>query len=197
MLFGPTAVAVSQLVHAVVADFVPGAPKTIQSSSVRHALDKLGSSLGYRVFVTDSEQSRTERDWLLDVVWWEPGRGVVLAANCQWGNAGKIAHDFQRLLAVKAPMKFMVFGSRQAGGERQDIALRTDIDAILRALGIHLIDFSQHVEGELFVLLEHVEEDSTFRGYEFRVPADGKLSTKYEHAGRLFHPVALQRVTVA
>ncbi len=196
MLFG-TPVALSQLIHAVAADFVPGAPRNIQSSAVRHALDKLGGSLGYQVFVTDSERSRTDRDWLLDVVWWDPGHGVVLAANCRWGNAGQIAHGFQRLLAVKAPTKFMVFGSRQAGGERQDIALRTDIDAVLQALGIQLIDFSQHVEGETFGLLEHVEEDSAFRAYEFQVPVDGKLSAKYEHAGRLFRPVALVRATVA
>ncbi len=197
MLFGPTALAVPQLFHAVISEFLFGAPKHIQSNSVKHALDKLGASLGYNVFLTDSERLRTERDWLLDVVWWEPGRGMALAANCRWGNAGQIAHDFQRLLGVKAPLKLIVFGSRHAGAERQDISLRTDIDAILQVLGTYLIDFSQHVAGEVFALLEHVEEDSAFRGYEFRVPADGKLATPYENASQLFSPLGVKKAAVA
>ncbi len=197
MLLGHDPIAVPQLIRAIISDFLVHAPKSAQTSSVKHALDKLGQSLNYNVSVTDSERARTERDWLLDVVWWEPGRGVVLAANCHWGNAGQIAHGFQRLMAVKAPLKLMMFASRHAGAEREDVPLRTDIDAILQALSAYLLDFNQHIAGETYVLLEHVETDSAFRAYEFHVPADGKLEIKLPEASGMFRRVEVSAAAVA
>lgn len=197
MSFGPTPVTVSEIVTAVVSNFLFGAPKDARTTSIKHALEKLGASLGYRVFYTPLRRPRDPNEWLLGLAWWQPGRGTALACECQWGNAGDIVHDFERLLAVKAPLKLMIFCSRQAGAEREDVLLRTDADAILQALGASLIDFTQHVEGETYVLLEHVESNATFHAYEFRVPADGKLAIKFDDARQLFRRIEIAKSAAA
>ncbi len=186
MSFGPSPVTVSEIVNAVVSNFLFGAPRDAQIVSIKHALEKLGIPRGYRVYFTPLRRPRIEREWLLGLAWWEPGRGTVLAAECQWGDAADILHDFERLMAVKSPLKLLIFASRRAGAEREDVLMRTDIDAVLQVLGTALADFSQHVEGETYVLLEHVESNSTFHAYEFRVPKDGKLNVSFEQARTLF-----------
>ncbi len=189
MSFGPSPVTVSEIVNAIVSSFLYGSPRDAQIVSIKHALEKLGIPRGYRVYFTPLRRPRIEREWLLGLAWWEPGRGTVLAAECQWGNAGDIAQDFERLMAVKSPLKLLIFASRRAGAEREDVQLRTDIDAVLHVLGASLADFSQHIEGETYVLLEHVESNSCFHAYEFRVPKDGKLGVSYEAASKLFRRI--------
>lgn len=197
MLLGPTPVTVSEILTAVVANFLSGAPKSAQTSSIKHALEKLGKSLGFTVFSTDRKHQHDNHEWLLDLSWWEPGRGTVLACECEWGNAGEIVHDFEKLLAIKAPLKLMIFCSRRAGAEREDVLLRTDIDAILQAVGTALLDFNQHVAGETYVLLEHVESNSTFRAYEFRAPKDGKLEISIHKLKELFRRIEIERASAA
>lgn len=197
MLFGTAPVTVPELITTITSSFLFHTPTTDRTHLIRDALKKLGKSLGYAVFVSELGSQRNHREWLLDLVWWEPGRGAVLAAECEWGNAGEIMRDFEKLLAVKAPLKLMIFCSRRAGAERQDVLFRTDSGAILQALSASLVDFRQHVEGETYVLLEHVVEDSAFRAYEFRVPASGKLPEKFEDAKKLFRHVEVMGASAA
>lgn len=103
-----------------------------------------------------------------------------------WGNAGEAFAAFTRLMTRKSAMKLLIFGSRHAGAEREDILLRTDTEAVLTALGSALLDFSQHMKGEVYVLVERVEQQSTFRHYQFAVPSDGKLALRFEEAAHLF-----------
>ncbi len=189
MLFGRVPVSVSELAAAVTANFLYGAPRNAQTISVKHALEKLGIAHGYRVFCTESCDQHNGREWILDLAWWQPGLGTVLACECEWGKAGDVLHKFEKLLAIKAPLKLMIVCSRHAGAERQDILFRTDTEAILKVLGTALIDFSQHVAGETYVLLEHVESDSQFRAYEFRVEEDGKTACDFCDAATLFRRI--------
>jgi hypothetical protein len=174
----------SNLVSAITADFPFYAPPVDQATFLGRALESLGSSLSYRVVRGQSGRHIGEPH--LHMTWRDPGRGTVLAAECEWGVAGDVAAAFERLMTVKAPMKLLIFRSCHAGAERQDILLRTDIDAILKAVGAAILDFGQHVEGETYILLERVEQESVFRSYEFRVPANGKLALQFEEAAQVF-----------
>src|SRR5512138_3014523 len=191
MLFGTAPISAADLVAAVTANLLYGAPRAAQATSIKHALEKFGISRGYRVFFSEAAEQANGREWMLDLAWWQPGQGTMLAAECEWGNSGAILNKFEKLLALKAPLKLMIVASRRAGAERQDILFRTDSDAILKVMGTALIDFAQHVAGESYVLLEHVECDSRFRAYEFRVPNDGKLDCDFCDAAALFRPVEL------
>jgi hypothetical protein len=190
-------VSISRLITAITSHFLFRTPRSDQAGFIKDALGRLGRSLGYRVSSPEAGRHPSPREWLLDVVWWQPGAGTMMAANWEWGNAGDIMHSFEKLMSVKAPLKLMVFGTRQAGAERPDILLRTDSDAILQALGAALIDFSQHLEGETYLLLEYMEDTSAFRAYDFRVPGDGRLAATFEDAKALFRHVEVVSLTAA
>ena len=197
MLFGSAPISVSQLVAAVRSGFAFLVPGGDQTSLVKAALEKIGIAHGYTVVAGPSGRHPGHPEWLLDLVWWERGRGAVLAVECRWGDAGEILRGFETLMATKAPLKLMVCRSRRPGAEKQDILFRTDTEAILQALGTALIDFSQHVAGETYVLMEHAEEESAFHAYEFHVPSDGKLTTKFKDASSLFRPFAAEGLSAA
>ncbi len=186
MLLGNVPFTVANLLSATTAGFPFRAPQSDQTMFVRRALQALGESLSYRVICEGPGRHFDAHEPSLDLTWWEPGTGTILAADCEWGVAGDVAAAFERLMAVKAPMKLLIFGSRRAGNERQDILLRTDIEAVLKAIGAAILDFGQHLEGELYVLLERLEQEPLFRSYEFRVPADGKLKLQFEQAAQVF-----------
>ena len=197
MSFGSTPVAIPTLIDAINSDCLLRIPNHARTSLTQTALEKLGKSRGYTVFVSEPGRQIDRPEWLLDLVWWEPGKGSVLAVECEWGDAGEILHGFRKLMATKAPLKLMIFRSRRAGAEKQDILFRTDREAILQVLGTSLLDFSEHVEGETYLLLEYVEAGPTFNMYEFRVPADGKLKTEFKDAATLFHRRELEKAIAA
>lgn len=186
MLFGPTPVSADKLIAAVTANFPFGAPRPDQSRALKRAMDQLGRGLNFTVFFSDNNDRRHEREWILDLVWWSPGTGSVAAMKCEWGNAGAVVEQFHKLMGIKSPLKVMVFSTRQAGAERPDVLQRKDTSAMLHALGHCAIDFSQHVAGEHYLLLELVEEESAFRAYELRVTADGKLGVPFDSALQVF-----------
>ncbi len=191
MLFGTNPVPISEITATVLSQFLKGLPREAQTAAVRHALQKLGVARGFRVAGNSLSGEDDDGHWRLDLAWWQPGQGTLLACQCEWGKSGDMLRKFERLLAVKAPLKLMVVRSRRAGAERQDVLFRTDTEAILKVLGTALIDFAQHVAGETYVLLERLESDSKFCAYEFCVPADGKLDRDFSDAASLFRPIEL------
>jgi hypothetical protein len=197
MLFGPAPVSVDKLIATILANFPFGAPKNDQARAIKRALDELGRALNYTVFFSDNGDRRHDREWMLDLVWWSAGTGTVAAMKCDWGNAGSVVEQFHRLMGLKAPLKVMVFSTRQAGAERPDVLQRKDTSAMLHALGTCAIDFRQHVNGEHYLLLELVEEENLFRGYELFVTVDGKLGTPFDSALQVFRRLARDVTTAA
>ncbi len=190
MLFGPAPVSSDKLITAILSDFPFRAPKSDQTRALKRALAQLGRSLSYTVFFADNGDRRHDREWMLDLVWWSAGTGTVAAMKCEWGNAGLVVSQFHRLMAIKAPLKVMVFSTRQAGAERPDVLERKDTSAMLHALGHCAIDFSQHVAGEHYLILELAEEEKLFRAYELCITADGKLGVSFDSALQVFRRLA-------
>lgn len=197
MLFGPAPVSADKLIAAILSNFPFGAPKTDQTRAIKRAMDQLGRALNYTVFFSDNGDRRHEREWILDLVWWSPGAGTVAALKCDWGNAGSVVEQFHKLMGIKSPLKIMVFSTRQAGAERPDVLQRKDTSAMLHALGTCAIDFSQHVSGEHYLLLELVEEESLFRAYELCLTTDGKLGVPFDSALQVFRGLARNVTTAA
>jgi hypothetical protein len=101
------------------------------------------------------------------------------------------------LMAVKAPLKVMAFSSRSAGFERQDIQFREDSAAILQVMGTYLLDSTQHVKHEHYLLLELVQAEDRFRAYEYCVPGDGRLALPQAQARELFQQVPAAKTATA
>lgn len=197
MLFGPAPVSPDKLIAAILSTFPFGAPKNDQTRAIKRALDTLGRALNYTIFFSDNGDRRHDRDWIVDLVWWSPGAGTVAAMKCDWGNAGSVVEQFHKLMGLKSPLKVMVFSTRQAGAERPDVLQRKDTSAMLHALGTAAIDFSQHVTGEHYLLLELVEEESLFRAYELFVTVDGKLGVPFDSAIQVFRRLARDSTAAA
>lgn len=197
MLFGPAPVSAAKLISAIISNFPFGAPKGDQTRAIKRAMDQLGRTLNHTVSFSDNGDRRHDRDWTLDLVWWNPGAGVAAALKCEWGNAGSVVTQFQKLLGIKAPLKVMVLSTRRAGAERPDVLQRKDTSAMLHALGHSVIDFGQHVSGEHYLLLELVEEENTFRAYEFFVTMDGKLGAPFDSALQVFRRLARDATSAA
>ena len=79
--------------------------------AVADVLHKLGAKENCTVYSHATDQNRNCKEWLCDVVWYRrhPNLGMILAAESEWGNAGSVLDDFERLLAVKAPFKVLLF----------------------------------------------------------------------------------------
>ncbi len=181
MLLGDAPVTTARLTSKVTEGFPFYSPEVDQTAFLARGLESLGKSLDYSVMTGQGSHGSKPS---LDICWRQPGRGIALAAQCCWGTAGEVAEVFTNLMSVKAPLKLLIFRTRPSGAERQDVLVRSDIDAVLKALGVTMLDYAQHLEGEIYVLLERV--DQQFRSYEFRVPASGKLTLGFEQAARMF-----------
>ena len=184
MPLGKAPLSAGELVSAITESFPPHATPADQTISLRRGLERLGTSLGYNVVILQFSPWLNDSSFTL--TWRQPGTGTVLAIACEWGNAGDVAAAFANLMTIKAPMKLVIFGSRDAGAERSDVLQRTDLDAVRKAVGAALVDFSQHQEGELYVLLERVPQEGVFRAYDFVIPANGNLALQFEDAAYVF-----------
>ena len=184
MLLGKAPLTAVELVSTITESFPLHATAVDQTKFLRNALERLGISLGYTM--ASPQFGFRPNDSSFTLTWWQPGIGTVLAIACEWGNAGDVASAFTNLMTIKAPMKLVIFGSRDADVERPDILQRTDIDAVRKAVGAAIVDFSQHLEGELYVLLERVLQEGVFRAYDFVIPANGKLALQFEDAAHVF-----------
>ena len=145
MLLGKAPLTAVELVSTITESFPLHATAVDQTKFLRNALERLGISLGYTM--ASPQFGFRPNDSSFTLTWWQPGIGTVLAIACEWGNAGDVASAFTNLMTIKAPMKLVIFGSRDAGVERPDILQRTDIDAVRKAVGAAIVDFSQHLEG--------------------------------------------------
>lgn len=103
-------------------------------------------------------------EWLLDLLWMKPDDWrMVLAVECEWGDASEIEDDFLKLLSIKARMKLMIFSTRNQTSD------------ILKRLGALMLKYPFHLAGE-----EYMAVDVTNRGafrYAFTVPSDGRLKS--------------------
>jgi hypothetical protein len=87
---------------------------------------------------------------------------IDLGVESEWGRNKDMWHDFGKLLVVKAPLKLMVF-DKQASETTETIE-----ECCMR-------EFTQHVEGEHYLLLEFDTRNEETHAFPFRVPSNGRL----------------------
>ncbi len=197
MLLGPVPVDRDRILEAILSGFPFRGTRGDRRIAIKRALERLGKSLSYAIYYSESHENGRNGAFTVDVAWWHVGRGMAFAAECEWGNAGAAAEALKKLLALKAPLKMLAFNSRRAGSERQDIAAREDTQAFLEVLGHAMLDFTQHVQGERYLLLELVQAENRFQAYEFTVPDHGLLDIPRSEARTVFQAPALMRTAGA
>lgn len=109
------------IVEQIVAEFRKverEAPRLTQKQWTEKALItlcKLGKELGYTAWATGvPDQYRDGNEFLYDASWHETdncGRTIsfLMVAECEWGNAGEVDYDFQKLLLARSKVQVMVY----------------------------------------------------------------------------------------
>jgi hypothetical protein len=117
------------------------------------------------------------REFLLDFVWWEgeetktSGR-AVMGVECEWASWGRtkeqkgneITYDFEKLLSFKAPLKLLIFESKDTQTQGY----------LLNRFRVYLSTFTQHVKGECYLFIDFSRGQCAAFTYE--VQQDGAVS---------------------
>lgn len=137
--------------------------------AVKAAVREESKKRGWEVCATAPHRSSRfdwrEHEWLLDAICWS-GPDITLAVECEWDRKD-VPNDFQKLMAVKSPLKLMVF---EAGPKnRRELVL---------SIEQKLNEYGQHVDGEVYLLLDFAEGSHHCSQFESREKGNGKLTNK-------------------
>ena len=124
------------------------------TEKVLTTLCKLGERLGYTAWATGAP-----KEWLYDVSWSNCdacGRliSVPMVAECEWGNLGEIAYDFEKLLLARATVRVMVYDAWYAKNSYKPS------EVINKKLREHVRTFNG-ARGDTYLLIAYVWDDSS------------------------------------
>lgn len=137
----------------------------VRTKVIKTALCETGNKLGYRVAASDVDNAK-DTEWLFDVVWmtlaWEPSRQlkrIHLVVESEFGNAGDIVDDFEKLLVARADVRLMVFEKRN----------KSKVEEEFNRLQNEARQFCQSQPGDHYILAGRDEAESNFLWREFSV----------------------------
>lgn len=101
-------------------------------------------------------------EYLADYTWAEEenGKRVLLASESEWGSGrfGRthwtpVEHDFEKLLAIKAPFKILIFSSIcDPYGTMQETDF--SFDYAKEKLKVSLENYGHHIPGEVYIFID-------------------------------------------
>jgi hypothetical protein len=106
----------------------------------------------------------TKGEFLVDFIWEEieDGRRILLAGESEWATDRYgathwclVEEDFEKLLAVKAPFKVLIFSSNSKLGASQG-AIEDDFSLgfAMRRLEASLRNYGHHLPGEVYIFID-------------------------------------------
>jgi hypothetical protein len=105
-------------------------------------------------------------EWMLDLVWMDK-TSMLLAVESEFSNKPhRMEHrldDFEKLMFMKAPLKLFIYATRNT----------TEGEDVRRKLAEYLRDFSQHLEGEEYLLMDVTKGHANF--FLYQVPNNGTV----------------------
>ena len=168
MIFGQVPIDPEVLATRLVSELTKAVPRqgtaVAWTRNLKMILRKMGKELGHTVSPDPDDDN--ERQFLLDLVWWRNSKymDIVLAVESEWQAWRDVCHDFGKLLVVKSPLKLMTFDKQKE-------------DTTKAIEELYMRRFTQHVEGEQYLLLEFNAQKNETKPFHFVVPSNGKLSS--------------------
>ena len=167
MIFGPPPIEPEILANTLVSELAKTLREHVESSRttiVKDILRRMGKERGHLVY-PDSDSDHKAAQFLLDLVWWKNREemDIVLAVESELGKRNEVCEDFGKLLVVKAPLKLMIF-------------LRQPKDTVDIIEKSYMQKYSQHVEGEHYLLIQLDTKKCEAHPFHFPVPLNGKLN---------------------
>ena len=141
------------------------AVKDVMHKLCRKYLGKLGAEY---YGTLQSDDGKKYHEWLLDVVWYlktkKEERGMFLGLESEWcDKVNEVASDFCKLLAVKAPLKIIVFEAGTATRYKAKDHIK-ELNRIGRT-------WRQHSKGDLLYAINF--HDSRCETYFYEIEKDG------------------------
>lgn len=175
----------TKLVRRVCEELKNESPDRDWTTVVLDELRRLGKDV--KKCKVSPDKQYDEGAFLLDQVWWKNAElnDIALAVESEWGGNKAVWHDFGKLLAIKAPMKLMVYGT--SNHEKRGSTVRAGIERL------YMEKFTHHVAGEQYMLFEFAVLERSLYAYHFAVPTDGPLSgVKFKEILKLPIKLAMQ-----
>ena len=166
----------------IVKDFIDGWTRSDKNPTVavkevmRDLLERYKPGSGHEFCGTLCEDGKKYHEWLLDVVWYlkteEEEIGVFLGLESEWcDRVNEVASDFCKLLALKAPLKILLFES----GKKSTVKVETHLEELNRVGKT----WRQHSKGDLLYAINF--HDSRHETYFYEIEKDGSNpSFKFE-----------------
>ena len=130
-----------------------------------------------------SREANVQPEWLLDFVSLDRETlAMKLAVESELAlNMPQRLDDFEKLMSIKAPLKLFIYCTRN----------ETESADVRRSLEGYLQRFSQHIEGEEYLLMDMDVNQKSAAFHQYRVPESGKI---HEIS---FVPLPLERSSAA
>jgi hypothetical protein len=119
------------------------------------------------------DKKKRRKAFLLDFLWWKEGWGTLLAAESELSatDKGSLAHDFEKLLCWKSPLKLMI--AREAS--------KVSAEKISNDLGEYARKWvPQCAKGECYVLFVFGTNGNENSAYAYVAPKDGARDFRFE-----------------
>lgn len=173
MLFGETPIQPQALAERLTAGTISRVRSGKKwTAAVKEVLLELGKE---RKRYVAPDVSINQRGYMCDLLWFADSNSndILLAVESEWGGARNVWEDFDKLMHIKAPLKVMILSTSRHGDQSE---------AILKGIcELYMQKFSQHVEGEEYLLIEFVDPHETVHCHHYRVPKNGTLgSVRFE-----------------
>lgn len=167
MIFGPCCISPQKLAELIEREMIPMSrilrardkkrsgqqailtgQRSRRTKAIKVILRRKAAKLGLYCFPNSDKRFKKKlNQWLVDLIWWNDRagqRGVELAVESEWNiHAGDVVDDFEKLLAVKSPLKLMIY--RVSNKTRQSVW-----DALQRAMR----EYRHHVKDENYIFCE-------------------------------------------
>lgn len=182
MLFGQNPIEPQTFAERVVRDVIRRVNRGQDwTKAVKATLLDIGVEKG--CYVAPHAELR-QGEYMLDIVWFRNSdtADIVLAVECEWGGKRNVLEDFDKLLHIKAPLKVMIFSTSRHDEQAQ---------AVLKEIQASYMEkFTQHVEGEHYILIEFVDPQKKAFCHSYLVPTNGQLEKVEFQAVEIGYPLA-------
>jgi hypothetical protein len=163
-VFGPPPVTAAELARKIASDSDPS--WDWGDRPIKNLLFRMGCDHGLAFCRKKGLPEGVDvQEWLLDLVWMDKTTlaiGLAVESELSLGMRQRL-DDFQKLMSTKSPLKLFIYATRNAA----------ESDNVRDAITQYLRNFSQHIEGEEYLLMDVTRGHPMF--YHFRAPNSGSV----------------------
>lgn len=146
-------------------------------------------------YASPNNPNKAKGEYLVDYTWEEENNGkrVLLVCESEWGsgrygttNWSPVEYDFEKLLAVKAPFKVLIFSSCCKSSEsKPNLEVDFPIEYTKKKLKKSLENYWHHLPGEVYIFIDfpatgEKDRPGIYRSFIWLAEKHGKADVTFE-----------------